>query len=137
MIIRFLIGTYDLQGAYITSNGSGTINITGVFVNNSLARGYFVVDINENGNPEQFVAVIDHITKNQISSLLTHASKGAHRIVIFDIEADGFPGETAAVDSLVIVTRGQKPFQGKRSNSHLYNEYYETLCCTLSTLQSQ
>ena len=102
------VGTYDLQEAFINNcSSSGTINITGVFVKNSMARGYFVVDINENGDPEHFMAFIDEIKDaNQIRTQIANVSEGIHQIIMFDIEADGFPGVTAAINSSVRVSNG-------------------------------
>ena len=111
LFLRYITGTYDLQRAII-QNGPGTIDITGIFVINSKAKGYFVVDINEKGNPEHFALVFDEIVMNRIFTTVGNVSKGNHHIIMFDIEANSVPGETAAFDSSVYVINGPQPNEG-------------------------
>ena len=108
--LQFLSGTHDLQQAYVKECAcSGSINVTGVFADNSNAMGYFLIVYSETGIPEHFEAVVGH--QNE-SINVGNLPKGNFRIAMFDIGKDGLPKTQAAIYSSAKILDGSDGLQG-------------------------
>ena len=100
--------THDLQQAFVNSRSSpGSINVTGLFAENSNAMGYFLIVYNEIGLPEHFEAVIRHSNNIVLHTNVSNIMKGNFSIAMFDIEGkDGLPNTQAAICSSAEVLDG-------------------------------
>ena len=104
-------GTYDLQEAFINNGFNFSIDITGLLVKNSKARGFLVVVLDDCDNHERIVVIVDKVNMHKIDTTIAPVSEGFHRIHMFDIEANGFPGQTAAIVSSVLVSDGPQTLE--------------------------
>ena len=109
-----LSDTNDLQQAHINDcSSSGTINITGIFAENSDAMGYFVILCNESGIPEDFQAVIGPLSNYELFTSISNVPKGNFIVDMFDIEGEnGLPSTLAAIQLSVEVLDGSDEPQG-------------------------
>ena len=97
------------------NNGSnpGSINVSGVFAENSNAMGYFLIVYNEIGLPEHFEAVIRHLNEVVLPTNVRNITKGNFGIAMYDIEGkDGLPNTQAAIYSSAEVLDGCDRPQG-------------------------
>lgn len=90
LLYCFIPATFDIQLAQAIPIGKGVVNLTGTFINESLAAGCFV-DVQPNTfSPDTFFALKKDKNTQFVSDLVTLPSN-TYNVYAYDLEEDGFP----------------------------------------------
>lgn len=87
--------TFDVQQAPVKLN-SDKIEITGEFINNSLAKGLFVVLQCDDSSPDQFRTVMRNESEQTVSSSFS-VPPSNYSVYVYDLEENLLPNQEPAV----------------------------------------
>ena len=86
--------TYDVQTAEANVSGNNRIEIKVEFIENTTAKGYFIVFQNMSGPPDVFRAM----PRSEATTTLDDIPAGTYTPVFYDLEQDGLPNESPAYE---------------------------------------
>ena len=95
---RFLLETFDVQKATAAQADTG-ISMTGELIDNSPAKGCFVVIQCVESNPDHYRALLRSENVNTVSHIIDVPSLGdtAYSVTVYDLEENGLPNTMPAV----------------------------------------
>ena len=101
--------TYDVQTAVANVSGNNRIGIKVEFLENTTAKGYFIVFHNMSGPPDVFRAM----PRSEATTTLDDIPAGTYTPVFYDLEQDSLPNESPAYKqtNTVSVDRTGEDFQ--------------------------
>ena len=102
----FIVATHDVQSAVGSTTGaSNEITVTGEFIQNTTASGCFIVLQSESGSPDVFRALLLPANfKTSVESIITNIPPSTYHMLVYDLEEDGLPNSTPAVEQNNSVT---------------------------------
>ena len=92
--------TYDVQTAEANAVDKNRIGIKVEFIENTTAKGYFIVFQNMSGPPDVFRAM----PQSEATTTLDDIPAGTYAPVFYDLEQDGLPNESPAYEQTNTVT---------------------------------
>ena len=115
VILFFLLSaTYDVQVASLSASGQNKMDVTVEFIENTTAKGCFLVFQNSSESPEVFVAV------SRSQSSIENIPASLYAVFVYDLEQHGIPNTSPAYEQTNITVRGK----GKKtfwSQKHFYH----------------
>ena len=112
----FSAATFDLQTGNTSSDGiEGVISVIGYFINNTRAKGFFVVLQCEDGSVDVFRAVLPkNDSSTSLSGAINSVPPSTYAVFFYDLENDGLPNRKVAYqqNSTIVVEN-----DGERVNS--------------------
>ena len=111
----FSAATFDLQTGNANVGIEGVISVMGCFINNTIAKGFFVVLQCKNGSADVFRAVLHKgNSSTSLNGAINSVPPSTYAVFFYDLEYDGLPNRKVAYqqDSKIIVEK-----DGKRVNS--------------------
>ena len=90
--------TYDVQTAVAKASGNNTIGIDVEFIENTTAKGCFVVLQNLSESHDMFVAV------PRSQSSIENIPASMYAVLIYDLEQDGMPNTSPAYEQTNYIT---------------------------------
>ena len=105
MLNVHLSATHDVQSAVGSTNGgSNEITVTGEFIQNTTAKGCFVVLQSEYGSLDVFRALMLPDDSTSVAGIITNISSSTYHMLVYDLEEDGLPNRIPAVEQNNSVT---------------------------------
>ena len=83
--------TYDVQSVTAVVSGENELDVTAEFVENTTAKGYFLVLCNTSGPPDTFIAVTKPAPIENIPASI-------YILLLYDLEEDGLPNMNPAYE---------------------------------------
>ena len=94
MFCYYYTATYDVQTAEANDSGNNRIEIKVEFIENTAAKGYFIVFQNMSGPPDVFRAM----PQSEATTTLDDIPAGTYTPVFYDLEQDSLPNESPAYE---------------------------------------
>ena len=86
------LATYDVQVASLTASGQNKMDVTVEYIENTTAKGCFLVLQNSPVSPDMFVAV------PQSQSSIENIPASMYTVFVYDLEQDGMPNTSPAYE---------------------------------------
>jgi hypothetical protein len=89
--------TYDLQTGNTSGGITDVISVVGNFINNTIAKGFFVVLQCEDGSADIFRAVLPkENSSTSLDGAINNVPPSTYTVFFYDLEYDGFPNNKVA-----------------------------------------
>ena len=114
ILFFYFSATYDVQGASLTASGQNMIDMTVEFIENTTAKGYFVVLQNSSDSPDIFIAV------PRSQSSIENIPASMYTGFVYDLEQDRIPNMSPAYEqtNITVSGKGKKTFWSQKHFCH-------------------